>query len=304
MSITIDSLYRFVQSALPFDWAQSRFMLDALLIVAFLAPLCAALGVKVVNYRMAFFSDAISHSAFTGVVLGYLLIPVFARWFPNVHAWDRILPPTTLVLFGLGVGLGISSVRRRTDLSSDTVIGVFFAAVIALGIAFISRHNLRGDFERFLYGSIVTAGPADVILTAGLAVVVIVYFALSFNRLMLIGLNEPLARSRGIGTMAHEHGFALILALVVTLSIRSVGLLLVTALLVVPAAAARNVARSAGGMVWWSAAFGLVSGVGGLIGSYYADTAAGASMILLATAIFVVSMPIGDWLKRSAGRAA
>jgi zinc transport system permease protein len=298
MNGAFDSINSALRTVLPFEWAQLSFMLNALMIVAVIAPLCAALGVKVVNYRMAFFSDAISHSAFTGVVLGYLLVPVLARRHPGTD-WSLVLPPVTLVVFGVMVGLGITAVRHRTDLSSDTVIGVFFATVIALGIAVISRFRLRGDFERYLYGYIVTATPTDVVIVAALALLVLLFFAAGFNQLMLIGLNESLSRSRGIATRVYEYVFAGLLALTVTFSIRTIGLLLVTAMLVVPAATARNLARSAGGMFWWAVAVGLVCGVGGLIASYYADTSAGATIILLAAFAFLLSM-----LVRGVGRPA
>lgn len=292
MNPAFDSIHSFLRTILPFEWAQLSFMLNALLIVAVLAPLCAALGVKVVNYRMAFFSDAISHSAFTGVVLGYVLVPLFNHWYPNTADWGLVLPPVTLVIFGVLVGLGITAVRRRTDLSTDTVIGVFFAAVIALGIAVISCWRLRGDFERYLYGYIVTATRTDVVIIAGLALLVLIFFAVGYNQLMLIGLNESLSRSRNISTRAYEYVFAALLALVVTLSIRTIGLLLVTAMLVVPAAAARNLARSAGGMFWWAVLIGLLCGIAGLIASYYADTSAGATIILLAVFSFALSAVI------------
>lgn len=294
--LLLADVYAAVRHLLPFEWVQPTFMIHALAITALLAPLCAALGVKVVNFRMAFFSDAISHSAFTGVVLGYLLTPFFERAYPGATRWDLVLPPLTLVLFGLLVGGLITAVRHRTDLSTDTVIGVFFASVIALGIVVISRNNLQGNFERYLYGYIVTATAADVWLTAGLALVVLTFLALSFNRLMLIGLNDSLARSRGIRARAYDYAFSLLLALVVTVSIRTVGLLLVTAMLIVPAAAARNIARSAGGMFWWAAIIGLACGVGGLITSYYAETAPGATMILMASVVFLVTMAAA-WLR-------
>src|SRR5262249_12128413 len=122
MDHALDSIHSALRTALPFEWARLTFMLNALMIVAVLAPLCAALGVKVVNYRMAFFSDAPSPPAFTGVVLGYLLVPLFSRLYPSAADWSLVLPPITLVVFGIAVGLGITAVRHRTDLSTDTVI--------------------------------------------------------------------------------------------------------------------------------------------------------------------------------------
>lgn len=300
MTQPLDAIHDMLRALLPFEWSRPAFMLNALLVILPLAPLCGALGAKVVTFRMAFFSDAISHSAFTGVVLGYLLVPVARSAAPGFEYWDALLPPLAVSLFGLLVGIGITAARRRSDLSSDTVIGVFFAAVIAVGIAVISRNNLRSDFERYLYGTILAARPADVLVTLLLALVGLAFLARGFNALLLIGLNESLARSQGIRTRAYDYLFASLVALVVTLSIRVVGLLLVTAMLVVPAAAARNIARSAAGLLGWSALIGLVSGVGGLISSFYIKTAAGAMIVLFATIAFILSFasPI---LRRSAG---
>lgn len=265
-------------------------MIRALLAVVLLAPLCGAMGVHVVNFRMAFFSDAISHSAFTGVVLGYMLVPVFDRLWPGAAHWEVFLPTVTLVVFGVLVGLGITAVRRWTELSADTVIGVFFATVIAAGIALIYGYGRQRNFEQYLYGSVLTVTNADVWLTLLLAAVVAAFHALTFNHLTLIGLNESLARSRGIRVGLLSNAYALLLALVVTMSIRTVGLLLVTAMLVVPAATARNLARNAAGMFWWSIVIGLASGVTGLLLSYRLETSAGAMIILTASAGFFASL--------------
>lgn len=299
MMAALDPVHAALRALLPFEWARYDFMLNSLLVVMLLAPACAALGVKVVNFRMAFFSDAISHSAFTGAVLGFVLVRMLFTEPADIDRWDRILPPVTLVVFGLLVACGITALQRRTDLSTDTVIGVFFATVIAGGLALLHRGGLTRDFQQYLYGSILVTTPTDVVTTAILTAACIVFLTLTFNRLMLIGLNADLAASRGARVHLHDYLFAGILALVVTTAIRTVGILLVTALLVVPAAAARNVARSAGGMLRWAALFGWVSGVAGLIASYYMSISAGAGVILAAAALFACSLAGGPILRRA-----
>ncbi|MCK6485532.1 MAG: metal ABC transporter permease [Phycisphaerae bacterium] len=287
----MDTVYQLLRTLLPFEWAQYEFMLNGLLAVALLAPACAAMGVHVVNFRMAFFSDAIAHSAFTGVVLGYLLAPFFVRAYPGAADWGVVLPSLTLVLFGMAVGAGINAVRRGTDLSADTVIGVFFASVIAIGLALITAQpNLKADFQNYLYGSILTVTKTDVLVILTLAVIVLAFLVATFNSLMLIGLNESLAHSRRLRVEWLTYAYTLLLAVVVTVSIRAVGLFLVTALLVVPAAAGRNLARGIAGMFWWSAGIGLASGVAGLILSFYCDNSAGSMVILTAAACFALSM--------------
>jgi zinc transport system permease protein len=141
-------LYDLISRLLPLECMQARFMQQALVGLALLAPMCAAMGVQVVNFRMAFFSDAISHSAFAGIAIGLLL-----------GADVRL----TMVLFGLAVGLGIMGVTRRMSLSTDTVIGVFFSTVIAFGLAVVSRErSVARDLQRFLYGDILTLGDTEV----------------------------------------------------------------------------------------------------------------------------------------------
>jgi zinc transport system permease protein len=275
-----------MRRALPFDWAHYDFMLKALIECVLLTPICAAMGVKIVNYRMAFFSDAIAHSAFTGVALGFLLNEMLAGW----GGFD---PRIALICFGLLIALGIAFVRRRTELSNDTVIGVFFSTVVALGIALITTNPARTTrFAGYLYGDILTLDAVDLALTALLALLVIGFMAVSFNSLTLVGLNAELAQSRGIRVRLYDYVFSLLLALVVTVSIRTAGILLVSALLIVPAAAARNLARDIGGMFCWAMALGLLSGLIGTLASFsphLGNISTGSLIVLVAAAFFGLS---------------
>lgn len=278
----MDAIYHLMDQ-LPFAFTGDLFMKRALLAVLLVAPVCAAMGVMVVNFRMAFFSDAISHSAFTGVALGVLF---------------GIDPLYTLVAFGIVVGLAIISVRRLSSLSVDTVIGVFFSFAVALGIVIISaRKGLTRDLHSYFYGDVLTVGDGEIALMAVLAVAVALFLAFWFNPLFLTGINERLAKAQGVPVKALEYAYALLLALVVTVSIRVIGLLLVTAMLVVPAAAGRNLAQSVRSMFWASIGVGLASGVIGLIASYYWDSATGATIILAASGFFLLSQIVGSLRK-------
>jgi zinc transport system permease protein len=224
---------------------------------------------------MAFFSDAIGHSAFTGVALGVLL---------GIH------PLLTMVAFGLFVAYAITLVKGRTGLSPDTVIGVFFSTVIALGIAVISaRKGLTRNLQAYLYGDLLAISGAEVLWMAALFLGVAAYLFLAFNRILLLGVHEGFARSLGVRGRVLEISFSLVVALVVTTAIRAVGILLVTALLVVPAAAARNVARGAAAAFWIAIAVSLASGIAGIAASYYLDTATGATIVLFTAAFFALT---------------
>ena len=281
----LSPLYTLLAQLLPFECMQARFMQQALVGILLLAPMAAAMGIMVVNFRMAFFSDAISHSAFAGVALG-LIFAVDPDW--------------TMPVFGLLVGLGIMILQRHSSLSSDTVIGVFFSALIAFGLAIVSRdRTLARDLQRFLYGDILTISDGQILCLLALFLVFLIFQVVSYNHLLYIGLNPSLAQAHRIRVAVHQYIFAGLLSLIVMFSVQAVGVLLVTAMLIVPAAAARNVARSAGSMFWWALLVSVSSAVIGLILSAqdWARTATGATIIMVACGWFLASLMVAAFRK-------
>lgn len=273
----LNVLYHLIPKLLPFEVMQMHFMQQAMVGLLLLAPMVALMGVQVVNFRMAFFADAISHSAFTGVALG-LILCVSPRW--------------TMPVFGLLVGLTIIASQRRSSLSTDTVIGVFFSGVVAFGLAVVSRDKgVSRDVQQFLYGDILTISNNDIWAMIALLSVLIVFQVYGYNRLLYIGLNPVVAKVHGVRVAAYQYIYAGLLSLVVIFSVWAVGVLLVTAMLIVPAAAARNFARSSGAMVWWALLISVSSAMIGLLISAqnWARTATGATVILVAFIWFLVS---------------
>jgi zinc transport system permease protein len=275
--IDFSRLYGLVHLLLPFDCMEARFMQQALVGLVLLAPMAAAMGVQVVNFRMSFFSDAISHSAFAGVALGLIF---------------SISPHLTMPVFGVLVGLCIITVWRHSSLSTDAVIGVFFSAVVAFGLAVVSRDRaVARDLQKFLYGDILTISGTDILCLAVLFIILFIFQARAYNSLFYIGINPTLAKTHRVVVSFYQYVFATLLSLVVMFSVWAVGVLLVTALIIVPAAAARNFSRSAGNMFWWALLIGFSSAVSGLIISAqdWAQTATGATIILVAFGWFMVS---------------
>lgn len=271
-------LYALLAQLLPFECLQARFMQQALAGLLLLAPMAAVMGIIVVNFRMAFFADAISHSAFAGVALGLIL---------------SISPHWSMPVFGVLVGLGIMRLQRHSNLSSDTVIGVFFSAMIAFGLAIVSRdRTLARDMQRFLYGDILTISDPQIWCLLLLVLVLATFQALSYNRLLYIGINPALAKAHKVRVALHQYLFAGLLALIVMFAVQAVGVLLVTALMIVPAAAARNFAASAGAMFWWALLISTSSATAGLIVSAqdWARTATGATIILITCGWFLLSL--------------
>ena len=263
---------------MPLECMQMRFMQTAMLGLILIAPMAALAGTQVVNFRMAFFSDAIGHSAFAGVAFGLLF---------------ALSPGITMPLLALIVGIGIMAVKQRSGLSTDTIIGVFFSAVVAAGLAVVSRYpQAARDMQMFLYGDILTISDGDIAVMVLLLIVFLLFQAFSFNRLICIGLNLQLAKAHRIRTAFYQYLFAALLSLVVILSVKAVGVLLVTAMLITPAAAARNLASSYGKMVWIAILISLFSAIAGLLLSAqeWMRTAAGATIVLCSCVFFCLSL--------------
>ena len=265
---------------LPFDWAQPGgmyFMKNALLAILVISPLFGLLSTMVVQSRMSFFSDALGHSAFTGIAIGTLCGLSEPMW--------------AAVLFALVFSFLFTLVRRRSSMASDTVIGVFSSTAVALGI-FIATLN-GGSFTKFnalLVGDILSVEPVKIGLLAGILGVILVLWACAYNTLLLSALHPALANSRGIRVFWQEAVLNAAIAVVVTVSMTWVGLLVINALLVLPGAAARNVARNLPQYHLISVLGGMVCGIGGLLVSYYLGASTGASITLLLALWFFLSL--------------
>jgi zinc transport system permease protein len=263
-------------AAMPFEWTKFEFMRLALLAVLLIAPLLGALGTVVVANRLAFFSEAVGHSAFTGIALGVVLGLGNPLW--------------SMVGFALLVTLFVTWLRRRGGLASDTAIGLVMAFTVSLGIVILSRGGDFARFTGFLIGDMLAIAPDDLLLLAVLAAVVMIVFLVFFNRLLLASVNPALARSRMHRPSAAELLFAGSLAVTVTLSLPWIGILVINALLILPAAAARNLARNTTEFFAWSIVVSIAAGVAGLIISFYASTATGATIVLAAMGIYLASL--------------
>ncbi|MGI5962973.1 MAG: metal ABC transporter permease [Lawsonibacter sp.] len=264
---------------LPFEWAQMGsmlFMKHALLAVLVISPLFGLLSTMVVHSRMSFFSDALGHSAFTGMAIG------------AICGFNE--PTWAAVLFALVFALLFNLVRRRTALASDTVIGVFSSTAVALGI-FLSTLGGRSftKFNSLLIGDILSVEPAKIGLLSLILLLVVALWCFSFNQLMLAAVHPALADSRGIKVFWQETIFSMAIAVVVTLSMTWVGLLVINSLLVLPGAAARNIARNLWQYHLLSIVGAVLAGVAGLMTSYYVGTSAGASITLYLAAWFALT---------------
>lgn len=255
-----------------------EFMRNALCAVLLVTPLFGILSTMVVSNRMAFFSDSLGHGAFTGIAIG-ALIGVDGEIFG-------------LLIFSISFALLITYIKNKSHSGADTVIGVFSSTAIAAGLMIMSTGGQFNKFSRFLIGDLLSISREDLINLSVVFVVVLILWAVMFNRLLISSVNKSLARSRGINTYAVESIFAVMLAVVVALSIQWVGILIINALLVLPAAAARNVTNSVKPYHILSVAIALSSGIIGLILAYELNSAAGSTIVVCSAIIYFVTLAL------------
>lgn len=279
----METIYHILETVLPFSWIQYDFMKNALLAVLLLTPLFGMLGTLIVNNRMAFFSDALGHSALTGMGIGVLL-----------GVADTSL---AMALFGICFALVLNWIKRRNSVSNDTVISVFSSLSTAIGLVILSRGGNFSQYSGMLVGDILSITPREILLLLGILVIVLVFWFLCFNQLHEISINASLARSRGIRVTWYENALAVLLALIVMSSIKWVGILIINALLILPAASARNLAANEREYHLFSLMISVFSGVSGLIFSYYNDVAAGPTIVVVAAVIFFATLLVKPRVK-------
>ena len=261
---------------LPFEMLHWDFMKNALLAVLLMAPLFGLVSTMIVTGRMSFFSDALGHSAFTGIAIGAICGAASPTW--------------VAVLFSIGFALLFSWVRSRSNQAADTLIGVFSSTAVALGI-FIATLG-GGSFTKYntyLIGDILSVTPAEIGMLALVLLGVLVFWVFFSNRLTLSSIHPQLAASRGINVQFAQAFFTAAVAVIVTLAISWVGLLILNSLLVLPAASARNVSRNLRQYHLFSVIFALCAGIGGLVISYVWGSSAGAAISLILALIFTIT---------------
>ena len=274
----MDTIYSILGAILPLEAYQYSFMKNAFLAILLLTPLLGLLGTMAVNHQMAFFSDALGHSALTGIGLGIIL------GLRN----DLV----AMLVFGVIWAILICVIKQSGSASTDTVISVFSSTAVAAGLLILSRGGKFAKYSSLLIGDILAVTPDDLFWLLLALIGTLILWALLYNSLLLTSVDSFLARSRGIKTRLVECAFVVMVAVAVMLSIRWVGVMLINALLILPAAAGRNLARSARQHAAWTVLLALFSGLVGLTLSYYLDTSAGASIVLVAALIYAVSLAV------------
>ena len=271
----MEIMYALLEKLFPFSWVEFTFMKNAFVAILLIAPLFGLVGTMIVNNKMSFFSDAMGHCALTGIALGILL------------GVDNYV--ISMIGFSILFALGISNIIESKISSSDTIIGVFSSAGIALGIVILSAKGGFSKYSGYLIGDILSISKKEIQALAIILIIVLIVWIISFNKLMIASLNSDMARSKQINVKFYKNTFVILIALIVTVSLKWVGMLIINSLLVLPAASARNITKNMRSYHLISVAFSLVAGISGLIISYYIGTSAGATIVLISSLIFFIT---------------
>ena len=274
----MNTIYALMDALLPFEWLHYTFMKNALLAILLITPLFGMLGTMAVDNKMAFFSDALGHSALTGIAIGVVL-----------GVGSQMV---SMLVFGILWAVLITFVKHNSKMSADTIISVFSSTSIALGLVILARGGAFAKYSSYLVGDVLSVTPGDLLALLVTLISTAVFWVLLFNPLLLTSVNAPLAQSRGIRAKLTEYAFTVLVAVAVMMSIRWVGVMLINSLLILPAAASRNVARNAAWYMRLSVLIALCCGVAGLVLSYYLNTSAGAAIVLCAAAVYFVTLPL------------
>lgn len=279
----MSTLYKILETVLPFSFMQYDFMKNAFIAMLIITPLLGLLGTMIVNNRMAFFSDALGHSAFTGIAIGVIL-----------GLSDTSL---SMVLFAILFALLLNWIKRRNTVSTDTLISVFSSLGTAIGLVVLSRNGEFSKYSSLLVGDILSITPREILFLIGIFLVTVVFWTTCFNSLHAMSINQTLARTKGIRIQLLDNLFVVIIALIIMLSIKWVGILIINALLILPAASSRNLAVNMREYHGFSVLISLFSGMLGLILSYYNNTATGPTIVIVAASVFFLTLLAKPFVK-------
>ena len=275
----MDAIYAILEFLLPFEFIDYTFMKNALLAILLITPIFAILGTMIVNNKMAFFSDALGHSALTGIAIGMLL------GISNINI--------SMIIFAVVFALLLNFIKNKTTYGADTIISVFSSIAIALGLAILAQTGSFNKYSSYLVGDILSITPSEILYLFITFIAVILFWYFMFNKLNVISINKTLAKSRGVNTKLIDNIFVILIAIIVMISIRWIGILLINSLLILPAAASRNVAKSMRSYHLLSVIFSVFSGITGLILSYYWNIPTGPMIVIISGIIYFATFVIG-----------
>lgn len=277
-AIKMEVIYNLLEVILPFDFMQYTFMKNAFLAILLVSPIFAIIGTMIVNKKMAFFSDALGHSALTGIAIGMLL------GMTNINI--------SMIIFAVIFALLLNFIKSKTTYGADTIISVFSSIAIALGLAILAQSGSFNKYSSYLVGDILSISESEILYLFVAFILTFIFWFYLFNKINAVSLNSTLAKSKGINVKAMENIFAILIAVMVMISIRWVGILLINSLIILPAASSRNISMNMRSYHLFSIIFALFSGISGLIISYYTNIPTGPMIVIISGIIYFITFGI------------
>lgn len=272
----MEAIYNVLEAVIPFEFINYTFMKNALIAIILITPVFAILGTMIVNNKMAFFSDALGHSALTGIAIGMVL------GISNMNVG--------MILFAIVFALLLNYVKNKTSYGADTIISVFSSIAIALGLAILAQSGNFNKYSSYLVGDILSITETEILYVFLAAIIVYAFWYFTFNKLNVISINSTLAKSKGINVKKIDNIFVVLIAIMVMISIRWIGILLINSLLILPAASSRNIAKNMRQYHLFAILISLFSGIAGLIVSYYFNIGAGPMIVLISGVIYFITL--------------
>ena len=267
--------YSIIDFLFPFEWAQYDFMKNALLGVLLVTPMFGILGTMVVNNKMSFFSDALGHSALTGIAVGVMF------------GINNTL--VSMLAFSILLTIAIINVKNAKTASVDTIIGVFSSSAVALGIVILSYNGGFNKYSAYLIGDLLSISNNDIFMLIISFIAVLLIWFTCFNKFLLVSINHTFARSRGVNVKFYEYIFTILVAIIVTISIQWVGILVISSMMILPAPSARNISNNIRQYHIYSISIAVISGILGLFLSYHFGCATGATIVLISSVFFALT---------------
>lgn len=265
------------------EFLNYTFIKNALIAILLASPIFAIIGTMIVNNKMAFFSDALGHSALTGIAIGMLL------GISNANI--------SIVIFAIVFALILNYVKNKTSYGTDTIISVFSSIAMAIGLALLGRMGEFNKYSNYLVGDLLSISKQELVYLAIAFVLVIIFWIFTFNKINAISVNKMLAKSKGINVTLVDKLFSVVTAIIVMISIRWIGILLINSMVILPAASSRNISKDMREYHTNAIVIALVSGVLGLIISYYLNVPTGPMIVIILGIVYLFTFLLRKMLK-------
>ncbi len=276
----MEVVYNIMETIFPFEFMQYDFIKNAFLAIIVIAPIFGILGTMIVNNKMSFFSDALGHSALTGVAIGALI---------GITNYS-----ISMIAFAVVFALLLNYVKQKGTTSADTIISVFSSTAIAIGLVILSKIGGINKYSSYLVGDILSISAGEIVTLIITLIVTFFVWLLVFNKLLTISISAPLAKTKGINVVLFENIFVVLIAVIVMVTIKWIGILLINSLIILPAASSRNISSNVRQYTRYSVIISLISGILGIVISFWAGYATGPTIVVVSAVIYFLTLILKD----------